>query len=279
MIESNIKTVTWIVGAIALIAIALLFAVAHRGKVRSVVYEKSRWLFVCCNLLLGLDMAIHFVSHHHETNPTICYAINLVLLLLIMPLYCIALINLLKEAKKETGQYSKTDSKPQDLISQDLKPQDLILPEPEEMQASELQDLTTSEPEDIQTSEPKDIQNTEPETAPTFEPQILKWVSERHFTDPELTIDKALKQMGLSSASLHYYLEKRTKAGSFRKWLTYLRIEEAKRLLILNPNHTIQAAAETCGYANNQSFAKAFKAQEGVSPSEWISNNKHNIIS
>lgn len=59
--------------------------------------------------------------------------------------------------------------------------------------------------------------------------KIEAWVDARHYTDPILTIGTALKQMGVSASTLNAYLSSNTDATNFRKWLPYLRIEEAKR--------------------------------------------------
>lgn len=104
--------------------------------------------------------------------------------------------------------------------------------------------------------------------------RIEEWVDNKHFTDPSLTIGVALKQMGVSASALNIYLCNNTSATSFRKWLPYLRIEEAKRLMQLHPDHTLQAIAEQSGYANHPNFTRAFKTQEGISPTEWIAKQK-----
>lgn len=59
--------------------------------------------------------------------------------------------------------------------------------------------------------------------------KIEAWVDARHYTDPILTIGTALKQMGVSASTLNAYFSSNTDATNFRKWLPYLRIEEAKR--------------------------------------------------
>lgn len=99
--------------------------------------------------------------------------------------------------------------------------------------------------------------------------RIEAWVADKHFTDPSLTIGVALSQMGISAPALNIYLSNNTSASSFRKWLPQLRIEEAKRLMKLHPDHTLQAIAEASGYANHPNFTRAFKTQEGISPTEW----------
>ena len=107
--------------------------------------------------------------------------------------------------------------------------------------------------------------------------RIEQWVSERHFTDPKVTIGSALADMGISSTALNYYLEQHTNVSNYRKWLPYLRIEEAKRIMLAHPDYSLQAIAEDCGYANSSNFSRAFKTQEGMTPGQWLTKQKDNI--
>ena len=64
------------------------------------------------------------------------------------------------------------------------------------------------------------------------------------------------------------------KTGSrFSDYLLNLRISKAKELM-LKSTLSINAIAKTVGYANTEYFHKLFKANEGCTPSEYISNNK-----
>lgn len=106
---------------------------------------------------------------------------------------------------------------------------------------------------------------------------IEQWVSERHFTDPKVTIGSALADMGISSTALNYYLEQHTNVSNYRQWLPYLRIEEAKRIMLAHPDYSLQAIAEDCGYANSSNFSRAFKTQEGMTPGQWLSAQKGDL--
>lgn len=103
--------------------------------------------------------------------------------------------------------------------------------------------------------------------------RIEQWVSERHFTDPKVTIGSALSDMGISSTALNYYLEQHTPVDNYRRWLPYLRIEEAKRIMTEHPEYTLEAIAADCGYANKSSLSHAFKLQVGMTPAVWAAEN------
>ena len=104
--------------------------------------------------------------------------------------------------------------------------------------------------------------------------RIEQWVSERHFTDANITIGGALEEMGITATALNFYLEQHTNVENYRQWLPHLRIEEAKRYMLEHPDYSLQAIAEECGYANSSNFSRAFKAQEGMTPGQWLSDRK-----
>ena len=103
--------------------------------------------------------------------------------------------------------------------------------------------------------------------------RIEEWVGRRRFADPSLTISEALREMCISPSALNFYLENNTTVGGYRKWLPYLRIEEAKRIMLEHPDYSLEHVAESCGYANGGNLSRAFKVKEGVPPSEWISSS------
>lgn len=107
--------------------------------------------------------------------------------------------------------------------------------------------------------------------------KITHWVSEKHYTDPNLTLGMALRQMNVSASALNAYLAANTSATNFRKWLPQLRISEAKRQMTLHPELTLQAIAEASGYANHPNFTRAFRTNEGMSPTEWLAMQKKSI--
>lgn len=105
--------------------------------------------------------------------------------------------------------------------------------------------------------------------------RIELWVAARHYTDPNITIGDALKQMSVSATALNYYLELYTNVRGYRRWLPYLRIEESKRIMLEHPEYSLQAVAEACGYASKSSLSHAFKAQEFMPPAEWLYQQLH----
>lgn len=100
--------------------------------------------------------------------------------------------------------------------------------------------------------------------------RIELWVSQKHYTNPNITMTEALEEMGITAKMLNLYLLQYTSVDSYRAWLPMLRIKEAKRVMLAHPEYCLQAIAEACGYTRSGNFSRAFKAQEGISPSEWM---------
>lgn len=121
----------------------------------------------------------------------------------------------------------------------------------------------------MNTHEPSDI--TIPDNVDAI---IEQWVQERHFTDPNMSIGQALKQMNIPAAVLNYYLVNRLHITTFRKWIPYLRIEETKRLLLQHPDYKLDAIAPMVGMSNGSALSRSFKAQLGVTPTQWLEQQK-----
>lgn len=103
---------------------------------------------------------------------------------------------------------------------------------------------------------------------------IERWVQQRRYTDPSMSIGTALQEMDITAATLNFYLQVSLGIDGYRQWIPYLRIEEAKRLMLANPNYSLDAIAEECGYSNRPAFSRAFKTLEGIPPGEWQKKNQ-----
>ena len=56
---------------------------------------------------------------------------------------------------------------------------------------------------------------------------------------------------------------------SFAQYLEDKRLEKAQALIAENTKESLSALAEHCGYANTQTFRRAFKKRYGLTPSEF----------
>ncbi len=60
---------------------------------------------------------------------------------------------------------------------------------------------------------------------------------------------------------------------NFYQFVTNYRIEEAKQIMLANPDMKMQDVAEQCGFSSPTVFARVFSREVGMTPTEW---SKHN---
>lgn len=90
---------------------------------------------------------------------------------------------------------------------------------------------------------------------------------EGHLAD-ELTLDELAQVAGFSKFHFHRIFYAQTGETLFG-FIMRLRLERGARLLISNPGMMVTEAALEAGFANSSSFARSFRQQFGVSPSQW----------
>jgi len=82
--------------------------------------------------------------------------------------------------------------------------------------------------------------------------------------------DVAAKEMGVPSRQLSAWV-KASGYDSYSKWITALRIKEAKRLLSEHPDWSIEAIADQCGISRTH-FYKVFKDETNQLPAEFLAS-------
>ncbi len=347
-------------GALPMFVAAACLILFNRGKLQSVVYDRSRWLIAAATLLLGVHFAIQFVGQLREQSVTLCWTLNMMTYVIVTPLYNMAELNLLRAGHDMKPRYRHngifmavcyvilaigyfTDTLVNDaqpwltatfvvallyflkvielswVLVKEMKVADTRLTDEELTERHSVLRFTArvmkwiiffslfspwvgmssslalnsiygliiftllliffvtfivygwNMAECIKvTDEIADAVMTEEENHnEQIRQRIEQWVSERHFTDPNVTIGGALAEMGISSAALNFYLEQHTTVGNYRQWLPYLRIEEAKLLILQHPEYSFETVANACGYSGQATFSRAFKTLMGISPKDW----------
>lgn len=98
--------------------------------------------------------------------------------------------------------------------------------------------------------------------------RLSGWIAADGYLHPGLTIKELADTLQTNRTYLSEYI-KATGNGSFRDWITNLRLEYAKRQLLRHPGQNISGIAEAAGFISPSHFTRIFKAREGVSPSSW----------
>lgn len=96
-------------------------------------------------------------------------------------------------------------------------------------------------------------------------------VDDQLFKKPGITIEEVSKLLNTNRTYLGKLI-KDSYSCTFRDYVNGKRIEEAKKLLLAQPDIKLDAVAESVGYADASHFSKRFKEIEGESPKAWLSS-------
>lgn len=111
-----------------------------------------------------------------------------------------------------------------------------------------------------------------PENIPSSYSAIAKklesWTSQDAYIRQGLTIEDVAEAIGTNRTYLAGYI-KFAYQLSFREWITWLRIDYAKRLLVERPELTVAGVSEMSGFLSLSNFTKVFSEKENCSPAKW----------
>lgn len=114
---------------------------------------------------------------------------------------------------------------------------------------------------------PLDSQITEQELN-KIQYALDKWVKEKRYREYDKTREQIAKELNTTKEMLHLFFATRM-AMDFKTWRTHLRIEEAKVLLLENPEMSINIIAELSGFSDRSNFHRQFTKIVGCSPKQW----------
>ncbi len=96
---------------------------------------------------------------------------------------------------------------------------------------------------------------------------MAEWTAHGGHLRGGITQPMAAEEMGIPQYQLRAWL--RGQESTYNRWLSELRIEEAKRVLLAHSDWTIEAVAEHCGFAGRTILHRKFKEFTGLSPVEY----------
>lgn len=97
----------------------------------------------------------------------------------------------------------------------------------------------------------------------------MRAIVEDHLADTAFDVDRFCREAGMSHSNLHRKLTALT-GRSANQFIRHVRLSRACTLL-RDPERTIAAVADDCGFNDPVYFARAFRQEFGVAPSEWRS--------
>ncbi len=97
---------------------------------------------------------------------------------------------------------------------------------------------------------------------------LLEVVDNELFLDPNITLQKIAKELGVPKHTLSQYLNEE-QGKSFSTFINKLRVEKAKEFLQTKTNFTIESIGYESGFNSKSTFFTAFKKFTGQTPSEY----------
>lgn len=118
-------------------------------------------------------------------------------------------------------------------------------------------DNVVEEPKSLLTDEQKEHVST----------LITDWRQHHGYGVPDLNSTTLAIRLNIPKRLLIQYLRE-VEGKTFRIWLSDLRLEEAKRLILAHPDYTNETIAESCGFSRSH-FQVKFKESTGFTTNDW----------
>lgn len=109
-------------------------------------------------------------------------------------------------------------------------------------------------------------------------PAVEKWINEKGFVKPEISIKTVAQDIGTNQNYLSRYINS-IENMTFSVWLNTLRIEESKKILIQNRQKSIEEVGIEVGFPQLYNFSRWFKQVTGTTPYQFRKNNMNNYLS
>lgn len=121
-------------------------------------------------------------------------------------------------------------------------------------------------PDDTESEESNEHEN--PAAYNEIIENIENWIKSEGYLHPGLTIKELSEILHTNRTYLSGYI-KMTYNTTFRDWITGLRMDYAKRMLVQHPELTIADISEKSGFQSPSHFIRLFKERTNNSPAKW----------
>ena len=101
---------------------------------------------------------------------------------------------------------------------------------------------------------------------------VSSWIEKRGYLQTGLNLPNASEEIGVPRYLLSAWLKQ--KGLHYNDWLTSLRINEAKQVMLAHPEWSNETIAQHCGFSDRTYFQRKFKNITGLTPNDFQSQ-KH----
>ena len=98
--------------------------------------------------------------------------------------------------------------------------------------------------------------------------QLDEWCHQGGFRDSAINMSTLSRRICVSRRDLSLFFDQQLHS-SFRVWLSEIRVKEAQRMLIENPNYSNDTISAECGFSSHAHLYRVFKAKVGMTPGKW----------
>lgn len=107
-----------------------------------------------------------------------------------------------------------------------------------------------------------------------IERSVEQWKKKGCYLKSGLKLPIAVSEIGVPQYQFSAWL--RHKNLKYSDWITNLRIEEAKRVLLEHPEWTSEAVADHCGFSSREYFHRIFRSYLGMTPIKY--QQSHGVV-
>lgn len=115
---------------------------------------------------------------------------------------------------------------------------------------------------------PQQTTSVTPQFYDSIRLRLDEWIRSQGFTQSGFTIEDLARTLNTNRTYLSTYINQ-TFHMTFRDWITSLRLEYARQMLIEHPELNISQISEASGFLSLSYFSKIFTEKEGISPTRW----------
>ncbi len=117
-------------------------------------------------------------------------------------------------------------------------------------------------------SEKTDVAMLTDEKIEKIDAALQNWHNVKGYSNSDITITELSRIIGFSRDDLKFYLDLRYQC-TFRIWLSNLRFEAAKKLMVEHPEYSNETISMECGLSSRAQLYNVFRTNTGMTPKEW----------
>ena len=103
--------------------------------------------------------------------------------------------------------------------------------------------------------------------------KLEAWCAEGGYKDSAVNLLVLSNALNVSKTELSQYFDQCLQTN-FRMWLSDIRFEAAKRMMLENPSYSNDVISMECGFSSRSQLYRIFSSKVGCSPNAWRNNKK-----